>query len=71
MKPTPKTLSPLRDRPLRYRGQWLDNQITLLRDDLVTKYFLPAVAFVVVAIWQWTQILTKTRTNPWLIRLSR
>jgi hypothetical protein len=67
MKPTPKTLSSLRDRRLRYPGQWLDNQITLLRDDLVTRYFLPAVAFVLVAIWQWTQILTKTRTSPWLI----
>jgi hypothetical protein len=67
MKSPPKTRSPLRDRPLRNPGQWLDNQITLLRDDLVTKYFLPAVAFVVTAIWEWTQIFAKTRISPWLI----
>ena len=70
MKPAPNVRSPLRDRPLRYPGQSLDEMINRLWDDVLAKYIVPAIVFLAVALWDWVKVLTKSPTNLWVSSIA-
>jgi hypothetical protein len=58
--------SPLRERPLRYAGQSVDEQIDQ-RFDNVTIYLFCAGIFATVAVVEWLWAFTKAPVNPWVI----
>jgi hypothetical protein len=62
---TARRRSPLRDRPLRYAGQSIDEKIDDLWDDF-TVYFWVTTTFAALAVSNWILVLTKSSTNPWL-----
>src|SRR6266508_4401069 len=56
--------SPLKDRPLRYAGQSIDEQINRSYNDLVLVYWI-AVAAVAAVLAIWIQVLTAPHGYPW------
>ncbi|MDE2180417.1 MAG: NERD domain-containing protein [candidate division NC10 bacterium] len=57
--------SPLRNRPLRYAGQSLDEKIDDLIDESRTSALYP-LWFVALAAFDWVRRITKAPLNPWL-----
>ena len=64
MKQKIERRSPLKERPLHYAGQSLDDQIQKQFDDLSTWYW-SIVILIICAVELWLQLLTPT-AKPWL-----
>jgi hypothetical protein len=59
--------SPLKDKPLRYPGQSLDEQRLSLLDDKVLEPLLLALFLVVLALLEWWRYLYPQPPLPWLV----
>lgn len=65
-----KKRSPLRDRPLRYAGQSIDEEIDKLSDEEFIAPALYVFTFVILAAVDWVRLVTKAALNPWLSTLA-
>ena len=57
--------SPLRERPLHVPGQSLDEAINRLWDDRGLTYFVYAMGFIALALWEWLRWFNPSVTAPW------
>lgn len=64
MKKPQKPRSPLKQRPLRYAGQSIDEQIDDLLTGSVVTYVLVAMTVVLIAMLEWIHWLSPTRQMP-------
>lgn len=59
-----KKRSPLKDKPLRYAGKSIDEQIDKLVNDNAVPYLLISVLFVVMAIHEWWRYYLNSPPSP-------
>ena len=59
-----KKKSPLKDRPLRYAGQSLDERIDNLFDDQILPYFMLSVFMVATAVMEWFRFFRNPKPSP-------
>jgi hypothetical protein len=58
--------SPIKDRPLHYPGESLDNEIARLQDDMFSKYGVYAAIFFAITVAEWTRYFLKSSPSPWI-----
>lgn len=66
---TPKSKSPLKNRPLRNPGQSLDDRIQRLIDGYVSTYVLMPAVLVLLALYEWYGWYFNTPRSPILLTL--
>jgi len=64
--PQKRTRSPLKDAPLRYPGQSLDNEIDDVAWDVLNP-IMYAVCFIAWSLMVWIENATKTISNPYIV----
>jgi hypothetical protein len=61
--------SPIKEKPLRYPGQSLDQEILRLQDEMLYKYGMYAAFFFAIAIMEWYRYATNVLPNPWVFTI--
>jgi hypothetical protein len=63
-KKTEKKRSPLKDKPLRYAGKSIDEQIDKLVNDNAAPYIVVSVLFIVITILEWLRYYSNSPPSP-------
>lgn len=67
---SPARRSPIKQKPLRQAGQYLDERIQTIMEDRVSGYLFVSAVMIFYAFMQWVAWTTKTPPRPILWTLE-